>query len=140
MEHLRRFLVWFINGLGLGAGVAVIAWASTKFHEQERTVDALKSLPSSSVAISQVEPIAITEQVAAAAVLENKSTSNLGVEVQLALVKDSKVLYTCERHAPSVPGPGKSQRIQVECRGVNRSSVPSGTAYEVRVWRVWVVS
>ena len=137
MEYLRRFAVWFVSGLGLGVGVAVIAWSSTKILEHERETNADKYLPSTSVFISQVEPIGITEQVAAAAILENRASTNIGVEVELALLKDAKVIYTCERHAPSTPGPGKSLRIQVECRGVQRNNVPPGTVYEVRVRRVW---
>ena len=137
MEYFRRFILWFISGLGLGVGVAVVVWSSTKLQEREKSSHAENSLASTSVAISSVEPIEVTEHIAAAAVLENRAATNVGVEIELALLKDAKVIYTCERHAPSTPGPGKSQRIQVECRGVQRGSVPAGAVYEVRVRRVW---
>jgi hypothetical protein len=139
MEYLRRFAAWFVSGLGLGAGVALVVWSTTKLQNRDREADDKKYLPNTSVVISQVEPIGITEQVAVAAVLENKASTDVGANLELVLIKDAKVIYTCERNAPNTPGPGKSQRIQVECQGVQRSNVPASTTYELRVKRVWPI-
>jgi hypothetical protein len=111
MDYLRRFLLWFVSGLGLAGGVACIMWLHTAQLERQRHAKFEQHLPASTVVISAVEPITIAENVTVSAMLTNNAGTSVGVEVELVLLQGSKIVYACERRSLDTPAPGESARI-----------------------------
>lgn len=136
MDYLRRFILWFLSGLGAALGVALVIWGYNEASAIKRASDIGPTLPSTSVTVTAIEPIALPKELTVAANLTNNAQVDVGVHLQLVVLQGSKVVFECERSHPNTPAPGKTIRIQVSCRGVERERVPSDATFQVHVSRV----
>ncbi|MEX8506414.1 hypothetical protein [Leptothrix ochracea] len=133
MEHLRRALHWFVNGVAMALGVALVVWAINELTGDRVEADFAKPLPNSSIEISDVEPISVLETVAVSAQVKNLNNRNAGVELELSVVEGKKVIYSCSQSAGVNLGPGVRQRVQIECRNLKRLNISARAEYVLSV-------
>jgi hypothetical protein len=139
MDYLRRFILWFLSGLGASLGVTLVVMGYTELSDLKRKAEFAATLPSSSVTLTEVEPIALPKELTVSAILTNNAAVSVGVRVRLVILQANKVVFECDDSHPETPAPGISSRIQISCQGVDRENVPSGATFEVRVSRVFPV-
>lgn len=137
MDLLRKFIAWFVSGIGLAAGISVVVWATSLLEAQPRKVTAvLPELAVTEAVLSEVEPIAITDHLAYSALLTSKSQSNVSVQVEASVTESGKTLYNCSAQAFALKQAGTPERIQYECRSVRKAGVPAGARVELSIKRV----
>jgi len=139
MDYFRRFILWFLSGLGAALGVAFVIWGYNEASAIKRASETGSALPSTSVTVAAVEPVALPKELTVAANLTNNAQVDVGVWLQLVVMQGSKVVFECDRSHPDTPAPGKTNRVQVSCHGVERERVPPDATFEVRVSRVFPV-
>ncbi|MGE4049431.1 MAG: hypothetical protein AB7F38_00060 [Piscinibacter sp.] len=134
---MRKFIVWFVSGAGLASGVAVVVWAASVLDSKPQELStALPELPAAEAVLSEVEPIAITDHLAYSALLTSKSQSNVSVQVEASVTEAGKNLYNCSAQAFALKLAGTPERIQYECRSVQKAGVPAGAKVELSIKRV----
>lgn len=136
MQHLRRLALWFTNGVALALGIAAVAWISTRFSDEPQTVLNTPQYPADSVKLSAIQQIPFAEALTLEAVMISPDKTNVAVEVELSVTRDGRVTYTCPAQSFTYKQAGQPQRIQVECRGLKRASLPEGAATDLRVRKV----
>ena len=137
VDLLRKFIAWFISGVGLASGIAVVIWAASLLESKPREVStALPELPASEVVLSEVEPITITDHIAYSALLTSKSQSNVSVQLEASVTETGKNPYNCSAQAFSLKLAGTPERIQYECRSVRKAGLPAGAKVELNLKRV----
>ena len=139
MDYLRRFMLWFLSGLGAALGVSLVIWGYNEASSMKRESERDSALPSTSVTVAAIEPIALPKELTVAANLTNNAKVDVGVWLQLVVLQGSRVVFECNRSHPDTPAPGKTNRVQVSCHGVEREQVPSDATFEVRVSKVFTV-
>jgi len=155
----RRFIEWFVSGLGLGTGLAVGAviymWAifllmpgpgdhMRKVQEEMKVQQARQSpvqnLPTD-LTLTNVTPLAILKNAAVVATIKNDSEEKtyLHVEAELTLLDDTGVLYRCPaRMRIGKPlAPGESQEVNFTCHDVERPALPTGVKYELKLLQAY---
>ena len=138
MEYFKRYVIWFISGIGLACGVALVSWVSDHFDKKDKSLSFMpKPLPVDSVQVSSVEVIPISEYLSASASILSSEKSKLDVRMQLDLHKDGKIIFSCTRSF-TYADPGKPQRVQLDCTLLKRRSIPTGATVSVQVREVEV--
>jgi hypothetical protein len=122
MEHLRRLFHWFLNGIGLGLGVALIAWCSSKFEARNQS----ETLSSEVIRITQIEMASLGDTATGAVVLENTTPKKVGVEYDAQLQQGDTILFSCVQGGHWELEPSSKRRIQISCNGIKRESLPTG--------------
>ena len=138
MEYFKRFLIWVVSGIGLACGVAIVSWVSDRFDKPEKDLSLPllpKKLPVSTVQVSSVELIPISEYLSASAFIFSSEKSTLNVELELNLYKDGKVIFSCKRPFSYSPT-GVAQRVQVDCFMLKHAEIPAGSTVTILVNQV----
>ena len=107
--------------------------AFAKYMDRERQKAREVWLPSATIEVKDVEPIAIAKEVTVAATITNNAPEQVTIDLELSLSLGTKILFTCINTASRTPGPGKSMRVQISCPAIEKQQVPSGVTYSLKV-------
>jgi len=133
LELLKRFLQWFVSGVALACGVALVAWISTWLNKPLSAVYSYRELPINTVQVTSVEEITFTETLSVAAYIVSAASSHLEVRLQLDIEKDGQLLYSCPSQNFRYKRAGQPQRVQLDCRNLRRENIPKGARVSARV-------
>ena len=136
MEYLKRFALWFVSGLGIAAGVALVV-AGLGDSRQMRPEIATSNVPLEQVSLANIQISPVTKFLTIVGTITNNTGRELEtVRVRVELIDGQKVLFQCSNFVGSLPGPGKTGHLQIECREIEGSLIPEGVTQRVRVWYV----
>ena len=139
MEYLKRFVQWFVSGIALACGVALVALVSTRLEKHDTAkAETFKTLPIDTVQVSSTAVIPFSDMLSVSASILSAEKSNLVVTLQLSIAQDGQVIYSCARKPFSYSHPGKPQRVQLDCNSLRRESIPKGASMSVQVTDVQV--
>ena len=133
LELIRRFLQWFISGVALASGIALVAGISTWLNKPSSAVDSYRELPTNIVQVTSAEEIPFTETLSVAAYIASATASHIEVRLQVTIEKDGQLIYSCPSQNFRYKRAGQPQRVQLDCRNLRRESLPKGARVSVRV-------
>jgi hypothetical protein len=90
LELIRRFLQWFISGVALASGIALVAGISTWLNKPSSAVDSYRELPTNIVQVPSAEEIPFTETLSVAAYIASATASHIEVRLQVTIEKDGQ--------------------------------------------------
>jgi hypothetical protein len=134
MDHLKRFVIWFISGAGLAAGVALVIWVVDRSASKaSASTEVINIVPTTDFVVSSVAPIPITRDLVVSGQVQNKSNDQPDVSLTLQIRKNATLLYECRDTVESSPTPGKSLRFQIACPEVDPQRLPADATFHVEV-------
>ena len=142
MEHLKRFILWFINGVALTCGAWLVVTVSSHFENNDKQkddkplIDPFRRLPDGTVQVSSVEIIPISDKLSVSGSIASSEKTQLDLWLQLNILQGGQVIYTCGRRTFEYTTPGKPQRVQIDCPNLRRVDIPKGAALAVQVSKV----
>jgi hypothetical protein len=140
MEHLRRFVLWFTNGVALTCGVLAVVWVASLFEKQEApAVAPYQPRPNSAVQISSIKVIPLSDVLSVSGSMLSSESSRLSVTLEFSVLEDGQVSYTCPRRVVTYNTPGDPMRFQLECGNLRRDKIPEKATLLVQVIGVSVV-
>ena len=134
MDYLKRFALWFVSGLGVTAGVMLVL-AGFEYARPWKSEVQTSNLPLEQIAVTDIAISPVTKFLTIVGTITNNSSRELkAVRARVELMQGEKLLFECYESIRSLPDPGKSGHLQIECRDIERSLVPDGVSHRVRVW------
>lgn len=137
MEYLKRFLLWFLSGLGFALGVVLIVFGADKFDDLNRSSAASEPAvvlnSADNYVISDVAAVPVTEHVTVAGFIANKAETASEVVLNLHLMQGGKLLYDCEASHSLRPVGGQTTRFQFACPDVRAAKLPANVDYVVKL-------
>jgi hypothetical protein len=148
MEYVKRFALWLISGIAFGCGIAVIAWLETRIERQEmaKVVETSmdKTLSLDSVQVATPEVIALVDTLSASTYISSTEKvtdgkSHLEIALQLDVLQNGKVIYSCGHRPVRYSHSGERQRVQLDCKEIRRDHLPPGftVVAELTSVRLW---
>ncbi len=136
MDYFKRFALWFVSGLGLAAGVMLIVTGFEYVRPWKQEIKT-SNVPIEQIVVSNTTISPVTKFLTVVGTITNNSGRDLEtVRARVQLTQSERVLFECSESVNSLPGPGKTGHLQLECHDIERTLIPDGTTHHVRVWYV----
>jgi len=135
-EFIRRFLLWFVSGFGLTAGVLVAVVAAEFIKPSFRDEPEIKA-NNGELKVTRIEPLSITTSAGALVSIANTASSGelKPRDIELVFKHGGKTLFWCSQYVSRQVAAGKTIVEQMLCDKVERALLPEGTEYVVNIKR-----